>query len=121
TSDSSVSPKDWSFSQYKRDAKAPVVSNGRINSRVWRQASSGSILGVIGGLAVSVFSKPLALLIGLLIVGVQFMDSRGIHLIPYGRLQKYFSNINLTSALQDNVAFKLSFGTTFALAAFAEL
>jgi ABC-type antimicrobial peptide transport system permease subunit len=28
-------------------------------------------IGVLGGMAISVFSKPLALLIGLLIVGVQ--------------------------------------------------
>lgn len=36
-----------------------------------RRMLTSVILGVIGGLAVSVFSKPLALLIGLLIIGVQ--------------------------------------------------
>lgn len=39
-------------------------------------------------------------------------------MIPTDRLQKYFKNIDVRSAVQDNVAFKLSFGMTFALAAF---
>lgn len=50
----------------------------------------------------------------------QFLESRGIHIIPYKRIQKAFKSINVRSTLQDNVAFKLAFGTTFALAAFAE-
>jgi hypothetical protein len=107
--------------------------------------------GVLGGMAVSLFSKPLTLLIGLLIVGVQvcfvfsyspplnnlsltllsqlliltskqFAESQlGVSLLPYGRLQRYFTNINLRSAMQDNVAFKLAFGATFALTGFAQL
>ncbi|KAF4303275.1 hypothetical protein GTA08_BOTSDO09188 [Botryosphaeria dothidea] len=122
---SPVSPRDWSFSQYSRDARAPVVRKGRVNPRVWRQVSSGSIIGLVGGLAVSTFSKPLALLIGLLVLGTQyfypqFLESRGIHIIPYNRIQKYAKNIDVRSALQDNVAFKLTFGVTFTLAAFAE-
>ncbi|KAL1615565.1 hypothetical protein SLS56_011772 [Neofusicoccum ribis] len=76
--------------------------------------------GLIGGLAVSTFSKPLALLVGLIILGTQFLESRGIHIVPYNRIQKYFKGIDVRSALQDNVAFKLSLGTTFTLAAFAE-
>ena len=77
--------------------------------------------GVIAGLAVSVFSKSLTLLLGLLIVGVQTAEYHGIHLIPYNRLQSYFKGIDLRSAVQDNVALKLSFGATFALAGFAQL
>lgn len=50
----------------------------------------------------------------------QFLESRGIHIIPYNRIQKYAKNIDVRSALQDNVAFKLTFGVTFTLAAFAE-
>lgn len=48
------------------------------------------------------------------------MESRGIHIIPYNRLQQYFTAVDLRSAVMDNVAFKLSFGATFALAAFAQ-
>ncbi|KAG9746731.1 hypothetical protein KCU73_g7540, partial [Aureobasidium melanogenum] len=73
-------------------------------------------------MAVSLFSKPLTLLIGLLIVGVQFAESQlGISLIPYNRMQRYFTSIDLRSAMQDNVAFKLAFGATFALTGFAQL
>lgn len=52
--------------------------------------------------------------------GGQFMASRGINVIPTARLQKYVTSIDLRSAVQDNIAFKLSFGATFMLAAFAE-
>lgn len=51
----------------------------------------------------------------------QALESRGIHIIPYGRLQQYFTSIDLRSAIQDNAAFKLSFGATFALVGFAQL
>jgi len=74
--------------------------------------------GVAAGLAVSVFSKPLTLLIGLLVLGVQAAESRGIHLVPYNRIQGYFKNTNIRSAIQDNVALKLSFGATFAMVGF---
>lgn len=52
---------------------------------------------------------------------VQFAASRGVDIIPYRRMQKYVRGINLRSALEENVAFKLSFGMTFALAAFVPL
>jgi hypothetical protein len=50
----------------------------------------------------------------------QFIESRGIHIIPYSYLQRRFKSTNVRSLVQDNIAFKLSFGATFALAAFAE-
>lgn len=144
SSPSAVSPKDWSFSQYQSDAQTPILtSGGRLNARAVRQMSAGSIFGIhfpppiarytstpadrggiaglVAGLGISVFSKPLALLLGLLIVGVQTAESYGIHLVPYGYLQKYVKGINMRSAVQDNAAFKLSFGLMFALSAFAQL
>ena len=78
------------------------------------------IAGLIAGLGISTFSKPLTLLIGLLIAGVQTAESYGIHLIPYRSMQGYVKGIDLRSAVQDNVAFKISFGLMFALSAFAE-
>jgi len=108
------------FADYKNNAKTPIVKDGRWNRDALKQISAGSILGLVGGLAVSAFSKPLALLIGLLVFGVQFLETRGIHLIPRERIQSYFKNVNVRSAIQDNVAFKLAFGTTFALAGFAQ-
>ncbi|KAF2106782.1 hypothetical protein BDV96DRAFT_507367 [Lophiotrema nucula] len=96
------------------------TTSARPNATAVRQISLGSILGVLGGLGVSVFSKPLALLIGLGVVVVQFLESRGIHLIPYSYLQRRFQSINVRSLVRENMAFKFAFGTTFALAAFAE-
>lgn len=109
--------REWS---YTCDARTPVRSQGRWNPQALKQVSAGSILGLIGGLAVSVFSKPLAVVIGLLVFGIQFIESRGIHIIPYASLQHRVRNTDLRSLAQDNVAFKLSFGAMFALAAFAE-
>ncbi|KAF3038114.1 hypothetical protein E8E12_004825 [Didymella heteroderae] len=106
---------------YARDAQTPVITqSGAPNPEAVRQISVGSILGVIGGLGISVFSKPLAILLGLGIVALQMIESRGIHIIPYSFLQRRFKSMNVRSLVQDNVAFKLSFGLTFALAAFAE-
>lgn len=48
------------------------------------------------------------------------LESRGIHLIPYNRLGRYFKDANVKGLVRDNAAFKLCFGLTFALAAFAE-
>jgi len=106
---------------YRRNAEVPVMRNGGLNKRAVRQISSGSIIGLCAGLVVSTFSRPLAIVLGLLIVGVQYASSQfGINLIPYNRLQRYVTSIDLRSAVQDNVAFKISFGTTFALAAFMQ-
>lgn len=45
-----LSPKDWSFSQYERDAHVPVVTQRRgggtgLNARAVRQFSAGSVTG----------------------------------------------------------------------------
>ena len=58
----------------------------------------------------------------LILTSKQFAESQlGISLIPYGRMQRYFTSIDLRSTMQDNVAFKLAFGATFALTGFAQL
>ncbi len=94
-------------------------------------------IGLLGGLAVSTFSKTLAMLFGLLVFGAQvgrcagggkrqamlmlaqYMASQGYNIIPTTKLQRYVKGIDLRSAVEDNVAFKLSFGLTFALASVA--
>ncbi|KAF4548173.1 Hypothetical protein D9617_31g064090 [Elsinoe fawcettii] len=120
SSPSSISAKDWSYSQYQRDARVPILNEGGgLNPRAIRQISAGSILGVFAGMAVSTFSRSLTLLIGLLILGVQALESRGISIVPYKKIQGYVSNLDLRSLIQDNTAFKLSFGTTFTLTGFA--
>lgn len=40
--------------------------------------------------------------------------------MPADRVQKYVQGINVRSAINDNAAFKISFGLMFALAAFGE-
>lgn len=45
---SSVSPKDWSFSQYQNDARTPITKgDGTLNPNAIRQLSMGSILGTM--------------------------------------------------------------------------
>ena len=95
---------------------------------------------MLGGIAVSTFSKTLALLFGALIFSVQVRDSRlaglekereidnttqymaskGHNIIPTSRVQRYVKGIDLRSAVEDNLAFKFSFGATFILASLAE-
>ena len=64
---------------YTSDAQTPIITqSGAANPRAIRQISMGSILGVIGGLGISVFSKPLAILIGLgiFVLQVSFWSAR---------------------------------------------
>ena len=83
------------------------------------RSSDDLYAGLFAGLGISIFSKSLVLLIGLGIVGIQTAESYGIRLIPYNTIRKYVSDVDLRSAVQDNAAFKMSFGMMFALSAFA--
>lgn len=59
-------------SNYTTEASTPILTqSGAVNPQAIRQISMGSILGVIGGLGISIFSKPLAVLIGLGIFALQ--------------------------------------------------
>jgi hypothetical protein len=51
---------------------------------------------------------------------MQWAARKGYNIIPVDRLQGYVKGVNLRSAINDNVAFKISFGLMFALAAFGE-
>jgi len=49
TAATSLSPKDWSFSQYQNDARTPITKgDGTLNPNAIRQLSLGSILGMHG-------------------------------------------------------------------------
>lgn len=62
---------------YASEAKTPIITeSGAPNPKALRQVSMGSILGVFCGLGISVFSKPLAILIGLGIFLLQVSSSR---------------------------------------------
>lgn len=120
-SSSASNPKNWSFNQYQRDAKTPVVNKrGGLNAKAVRQITTGSVLGLVAGLALSLFSKPLTLLLGLGFLGVHTAEKRlGVSLIPYETLQKYVKGVNLRSAVQDDAALKVSFAVMVALTGFA--
>jgi len=76
--------------------------------------------GLISGLTISLFSKPLALLLGLAFLGLHTAEKQlGISIIPYNTVQKYVKGVDLRSAVQDNAALKVSFGVMFALSGFA--
>lgn len=76
--------------------------------------------GLVSGLTISLFSKPLALLLGLAFLGLHTAEKQlGISIIPYDSLQKYVKGVDLRSAVQDNAALKVSFGVMFALSGFA--
>lgn len=76
--------------------------------------------GLATGLTVSLFSKPLALLLGLAFLGLHTAEKQlNMRLIPYETIQKYFKGIDLRGAVQDNAAMKVSFGVMFALSGFA--
>ncbi|KIW76148.1 hypothetical protein Z517_10893 [Fonsecaea pedrosoi CBS 271.37] len=110
-----------STSSNSRGPKVPLTKDGKtINPAAVKQISLGSILGLAAGLVVSAFSTSLTLLIGLGIVVWQLAARRGYNIIPVERLQRYFKNIDLRSTVNDNLAFKISFGLMFALSAFGE-
>ena len=56
----------------------------------------------------------------LFFLGLQYLANMGINVIPTTKLQEFVKGIDLRSAIEDNAAFKLSFGMTFALASLAE-
>lgn len=92
-----------------------------INPRAIRQISMGSLMGLGLGVVVSAFSKMLVLVAGLGVVFWQLAARRGYNIIPVERVQKYVKGVNLRSAINDNAAFKISFGLMFALTALGEL
>ena len=94
----------------QRARSHPVIS-----ARTARQISAGSIAGVLTGVAISTFSKSLAVLIGVIIVTIQALESRGIHLVPYQWLGRKMTSIDW-DWLKRNRPFKLAFGATIGLA-----
>ncbi|KAL1967652.1 hypothetical protein VTN77DRAFT_2909 [Rasamsonia byssochlamydoides] len=95
-------------------------SRGFLTASTMRQISLGSVLGLAVGLGLRVFSKALVFVLGVGVVIVEYAASKGYYLFPLRRLQKYVKSVDLHRALTENMAFKTSFGTTMAMAAFAQ-
>ncbi|KAF2718314.1 hypothetical protein K431DRAFT_348794 [Polychaeton citri CBS 116435] len=119
--------RERTFSSDGSTFRSSTKPSNFISPKSIKQFSAGSLFGLAAGLAVSTFSKPLAIILGLLIVGGQLCQSYlGIQPLPYGRIERFvrnrFSNasVDVQTAVRENAAFKLSFGALFALSAFAE-
>lgn len=50
----------------------------------------------------------------------QWAASKGYDILPLHRIQKYVKNVDIRRAVSQHRPFKLSFGATMALAAFAQ-
>ncbi|TPR01134.1 Multicopper oxidase family protein [Aspergillus niger] len=50
----------------------------------------------------------------------QWAAARGYNLLPVNTLQKYFKRVDLQKTVSHHIPFKISFGATMGLAAFAQ-
>ncbi|KAL4916819.1 hypothetical protein BDW62DRAFT_95013 [Aspergillus aurantiobrunneus] len=97
-----------------------TTRSGILTASNMRQVSMGSVLGLVVGVGLRAFSRVLVVLFGMGIVAIEWAASKGYNILPVHRLQKYVKSVNLEKAVSRNVPFKISFGATMALAAFAQ-
>ncbi|KAM5442248.1 hypothetical protein MferCBS31731_002622 [Microsporum ferrugineum] len=93
---------------------------GLITAETARQVSLGSALGVLAGLGLRIFSRTLAFSFGLAIIIIEWAASKGYDILPTSWLQRHITSVDFRKLTHENVPFKASFGTTLAMAAFAE-
>ncbi|KAF6794246.1 FUN14 family protein [Colletotrichum sojae] len=105
---------------------APVAQTGRqissqpyqgLGSKNMRQLSSGSLYGFGAGLMVGFLSHTLVLLAGATIFIFYMAHRHGLDLLQLLSLRKRLDKATLGKPFQ-NAVFRLSFATTFTLAAF---
>ncbi|KAL4817118.1 hypothetical protein BDW67DRAFT_184193 [Aspergillus spinulosporus] len=94
--------------------------SGIMTASNMRQVSMGSVLGLVAGVGLRAFSRVFVVLIGMGIILVEWAASKGYNILPTRQLQKYVKSVNLEKLLSRNVPFKVTFGATMALAAFAQ-
>ncbi|OJD15200.1 hypothetical protein AJ78_04531 [Emergomyces pasteurianus Ep9510] len=90
------------------------------SERTARQISLGSVLGLLAGLGLRIFSRALVFALGLTILGVEWAASKGYNIVPTRWLQKHIKSVNVQRLMTEKVPFKVSFGTMMMLAAFAQ-
>ncbi|KAF7588034.1 hypothetical protein BBP40_006413 [Aspergillus hancockii] len=95
-------------------------SSGILTASNMRQVSLGSVLGLVVGVGLRAFSRVLVVLLGMGVVFVEWAAAKGYNVLPVNRLQKYVKSVDLQKAVSQNKPFKISFGVTMALAAFAQ-
>ncbi|KAG5287000.1 FUN14 superfamily domain-containing protein [Histoplasma ohiense] len=101
-------------------AKRGIRSGGGINENTVRQLSLGSVLGLLAGFGLRIFSRALVFALGLTVLGVEWAASKGYNVVPTRWLRERVRSANLQRFLTENVPFKVSFGTMMMLAAFAQ-
>ncbi|KAL4935683.1 hypothetical protein BDV06DRAFT_217247 [Aspergillus oleicola] len=94
--------------------------SGIMTASNMRQVSMGSVLGLVVGVGLRAFSRVLVVLLGLGFVAVEWAASKGYNILPVHRLQKYVKSFDLDKVVSENKPFKITFGATMALAAFAQ-
>lgn len=114
-----LSPAPSSRGTSRAGPPPPPLADG-LNDNTIKQLSGGSLAGFLSGLLVSIFSRTLVVLIGLSIVVVQVASRYGIDLARYLRLKERAQSSKILTSLSHNTPFKLSFGLTFAMAAFMQ-
>ncbi|BCR85912.1 uncharacterized protein ACHE_21370S [Aspergillus chevalieri] len=95
-------------------------AGGFLTKNNMKQVSFGSVLGLVAGVGLRAFSRVLVVLIGMGFVFVEWAASKGYNIVPVNRLQRYVKNTDLQRALSKYAPFKVTFGLTMSLAAFAQ-
>ncbi|KAI9040647.1 uncharacterized protein KD926_007863 [Aspergillus affinis] len=95
-------------------------ASGIFTASTMRQVSLGSVLGLVAGVGLRAFSKALVVLLGMGLVVVEWAAAKGYNILPLQKMQKYVKGVDLQKAVSRQIPFKLSFGATMALAAFAQ-
>ncbi|PGH32343.1 hypothetical protein GX50_04880 [[Emmonsia] crescens] len=102
------------------ETASTLRSRSGISERTARQISLGSVLGLLAGLGLRIFSRALVFALGLTILGVEWAASKGYNIVPTHWLQKHVKSVNLRRLMTEKVPFKVSFGTMMMLSAFAQ-
>ncbi|KAJ0426986.1 hypothetical protein BJY00DRAFT_306972 [Aspergillus carlsbadensis] len=113
---------DWTMSPQDPPLGKQGMARGSgiLTASNMRQVSLGSVLGLVVGVGLRAFSRVLVVLFGMGIIAVEWAASKGYNILPVHRLQKYVKSVSLETAVSRHVPFKISFGATMALAAFAQ-
>ncbi|KAL3471400.1 hypothetical protein BJX99DRAFT_25647 [Aspergillus californicus] len=120
---SSSDQADWamgSLDPFLAKQGSRTRQSGILTASNMRQVSLGSVLGLVVGVGLRAFSRVLVVLLGIGIVGVEWLASKGYNILPVHRLQKYVKSVELEKAVSRHMPFKITFGATMALAAFAQ-
>ncbi|KAB8254680.1 hypothetical protein BDV32DRAFT_131960 [Aspergillus pseudonomiae] len=104
----------------KQGATKHNSPSGWLTASNMRQVSLGSVLGLVVGVGLRAFSRVLVVLLGMGVVFIEWAAAKGYNVIPVNQLQGLVKGVNVQKAVSQHKPFKISFGATMALAAFAQ-